>query len=448
LPKLKIAVVGSGISGLSCAWALSQRHDVTLIESDKRIGGHAHTVDVKTRDGLVAVDTGFIVFNSWTYPNLMAMMDYLDQDVTATQMSFSVKAEKGKYEYSGDHLGTLLGTPRQWLSPSHWRMMYDLVRFYRNAQAHVEHVPEGTSLGQYLSDYGYGEYFIQRHILPMSGAIWSATPEQIANYPFHAFIRFFTNHRLFILGNRPDWQTVTGGSREYVTKLVEDARFKTRLSSPVTRVDRQRDAVMLTFADGQNERFDQVVLATHADQALAIVQQPTRLENELLSQFQTSANTVYLHRDESLMPHNRRFWSGWNYHMPKDAKASTPDVTYWMNALQKLESPDQHFVSLNPKTPPDAALVDGVYNYRHPIFNEATLQAQRKLWSLQGVDRVWYCGAWFGSGFHEDGLQAGLAVAEQLGGVRRPWNVENESSRIHVHAAPQPLPGAHVEAAE
>jgi uncharacterized protein len=446
--KLKIAVVGSGISGLSCAWALSQRHDVTLIEGERRIGGHAHTVDVKTRDGLVAVDTGFIVFNSWTYPNLTAMMDYLDQDVTATQMSFSVKAEQGQYEYSGDHLGTLLGTPRQWLSPSHWRMMFDLVRFYRNAEAHVEHVRVGTSLGQYLSDYGYGEHFIQRHILPMSGAIWSASPEQIANYPFHAFIRFFTNHRLFILGNRPDWQTVTGGSREYVTKLAQDARFKTRLSSLVTRVDRQREAVMLSFADGQNERFDQIVLATHADQALAIVQQPTRREHELLSQFQTSANTVYLHRDESLMPRNRRFWSGWNYHMPKEAKASTPDVTYWMNALQKLDSPDQHFVSLNPKTLPDAALVDGMYNYRHPIFNEATLQAQRELWSLQGVDRVWYCGAWFGSGFHEDGLQAGLAVAEQLGGVRRPWNVENESSRIHVHAAPQPLPGAHVEAAE
>jgi uncharacterized protein len=448
LPKLKIAVVGSGISGLSCAWALSQRHDVTLIEADNRIGGHAHTVTVQTETGPVAVDTGFIVFNTWTYPNFTALMDYLDQAITPTQMSFSVTADGGRYEYSGNHLGTLFGSPRQWFSPSHWRMMLDLLRFYRSAEAHVNVVRQGTSLGQYLSDYGYGEHFIQRHILPMSGAIWSATPDQIAAYPFHAFIRFFSNHRLFILGNRPDWQTVTGGSREYVTKLIEDSRFTTRVSSPVSKVKRQRDGVQLKFANGSSDLFDQVVLATHADTALDVLAEPSAMEQEVLSVFKTSANTVYLHRDEKLMPGNKRFWSGWNYRLQAQHKAISPEVTYWMNALQKLSSPEQHFVSLNPVVKPDENLIDGTYNYRHPLFNDATLAAQKHLWSLQGVDRVWYCGAWFGSGFHEDGLQAGLAVAEQLGGLRRPWNVENESSRIHLHNAPQVLPGALAEAAE
>jgi uncharacterized protein len=448
LPKLKIAVVGSGISGLSCAWALSQRHDVTLIEADNRIGGHANTVTVNTSRGPVPVDTGFIVYNTWTYPNFTALMDYLDQEVTPTQMSFAVTADDGRYEYSGEHLGTLFGTSRQWLSPQHWRMMADLLRFYRNAETHVSKVKQGTSLGQYLRNYGYGEHFVQRHILPMSGAIWSATPDQIAEYPFHAFIRFFTNHRLFILGNRPDWNTVTGGSREYVTKLIEDSRFTSRINSPVTRLERHKHCAELHFANGSNETFDQVVLATHADAAYALLAKPTTQEKDLLSVFRTSANTVYLHRDAKLMPKNRRFWSGWNYRIQDNAKSTTPEVTYWMNALQKFTSPEDHFVSLNPIVKPEASLIDGSYQYRHPLFDEATLVAQQHLWSLQGVDRVWYCGAWFGSGFHEDGLQSGLAVAEQLGGVRRPWNVENESSRIHLHSTPQPLPDILAEAAE
>jgi uncharacterized protein len=448
LPKLKIAVVGSGVAGLSCAWALSQRHDVTLIEANNRIGGHANTVTVKTPEGPVDVDTGFIVFNTWTYPNFTAMMDYLDQAVTPTQMSFAVTADGGRYEYSGNHLGTLIGTARQWLSPSHWRMMADLLRFYRKAETHVADVKVGTSLGQYLRDFGYGESFIQRHILPMSGAIWSATPDQIAAYPFHAFIQFFSNHRLFNLGNRPDWHTVAGGSREYVKKLIDDARFQTRLSSPIEKLLRHSDCVELQFASGEVERFDQVVLATHADTAYQILASPSALERELLSVFKTSANTVYLHRDKNLMPKRRRFWSGWNYLLSSSGRSATPEVTYWMNALQKLTSKTDHFVSLNPTIKPDVDLTDGTYFYRHPLFDEATLSAQKQLWSLQGVDRVWYCGAWFGSGFHEDGLQSGLAVAEQLGGVRRPWNVENESGRIHLHRVPHTLPDALAEAAE
>ena len=447
MPQLKIAVVGSGISGLSCAWALSQRHDVTLVEKDSRPGGHANTTTVKTSAGPVAIDTGFIVFNTWTYPNFAALLDYLDQPSVNTQMTFSVSADAGRYEYSGDHLGTLLGRPRQWVSPRHWRMMADLLRFYRQAEAHAQLVPCGTTIGQYLTDYGYGETFVQRHILPMAGAIWSATPDSIAAYPFHAFVKFFSNHKLFMLGNRPDWKTVQGGSRAYVDKLIDDARFELRLSQPVSQVRRHVKGVTVEMAGGP-ETFDHVVLATHGDMALKLLADPTPREKEILSCFRTSLNHVYLHRDARLMPGTRRFWSGWNYRMPVGEKASAPEITYWMNALQKLESPDQHFVSLNPQVAPDAALTDGRHEYRHPVFDDAALDAQGQLWSLQGENRTWFCGAWFGAGFHEDGLQAGLAVAEQLGGLRRPWKVENESSRIQLAPTRDPLPPALAEPAE
>ncbi len=448
MPKLKIAVVGSGISGLSCAWALSQRHHVTVIESDDRLGGHANTVNVQTSAGQVAVDTGFIVFNAWTYPNFTAMMDYLDQPIVSTQMSFSVSADAGRYEYSGNHLGTLFGTARQWLSPSHWTMMADLLRFYKKAETHAPQVPAGTSLGAYLQNYGYGDAFMQRHILPMAGAIWSATPEQIAAYPFHAFIRFFKNHKLFDLGNRPDWNAVKGGSREYVTKLIEDSRFDVRIATPVARIVRTAHGVDVHDMHGGVEDYDHVVLATHAETALRLLANPTGNERDLLSPFKTSANRVYLHRDKTLMPTTQRFWSGWNYRMPGGETATAPEVTYWMNLLQKLDSPEQHFVSLNPVVKPSADLVDAIFDYRHPMFSEATMDAQKHLWSLQGEKRTWFCGAWFGAGFHEDGLQAGLAVAEQLGGVRRPWNVSDESSRIHLGASHQTLPNDFVEAAE
>jgi uncharacterized protein len=448
LPNFRIAVVGSGISGLSCAWALSQRHDVTLIEADNRLGGHAHTVAVKTSKGPIPVDTGFIVFNSGTYPNFTALLDYLDQPVTTTQMTFSVSAEQGRYEYSGHRLGTLVGTPRQWFSPKHWRMMTDLLRFYRQAELDAATAPIGMTLGGYLKARGYGETFMRRHILPMAGAIWSSTPDQIAAYPLQAFVRFFANHKLFDLEERPDWSTVSGGSRAYVEKLIEDSKFTVRLSSPVSKIHRGSTGAEVLFASGERETFDHVVIATHGDTALRLLAEPTDNEVDVLRPFTTSANRVYLHRDETLMPRYRKYWSSWNYRVPQDEVEVAPEITYWMNSLQNLATSDQYFVSLNPKTLPDPASTDSSYNYRHPIFNAQTMEAQKHLWTLQGVDRIWYCGAWFGAGFHEDGLQAGLAVAEQLGSVRRPWQVENESDRICLAPRQRPMMNHFVEAAE
>lgn len=448
MKKLNIAVIGSGISGLSCAWLLSQKHDVTLIEAESRLGGHSHTVDVAVGGERFAVDTGFIVSNTWTYPNFTALMDYLDQHMTETAMSFSVSMDRGRYEYSGDNLGTLVGTPRQWLDPRHWRMVKNLVHFYRNAEAKMVDLPEDMTLGQFLARENYGDGFINRHILPIAGAIWSASNADIAAYPVKAFLKFFANHKLFILGNRPNWRTVTGGSRNYVDKLVEDARFSVVTSAPVLRVERDVAGATVVLADGGSQRFEQVVIATHGDQALRLLAKPTALERDILRHFQTSRNEVVLHRDPRLMPKSRRFWAGWNYRGQNETEGSRVAVTYHMNALQKLASPAHHFVTLNADAPIDPHLVDGRFVYRHPVFTPAALGAQHELWCLQGRNHTWFAGAWFGAGFHEDGLQAGLAVAEQLGDMTRPWNVAEPSGRIHVGLPPLPNDAPFAHAAE
>ncbi len=448
MKRLNIAVIGSGISGLSAAWLLSQKHDVTLLEAEPRLGGHAHTVGVAVGPRKVAVDTGFIVSNTWTYPNFTALMDYLEQDMTDTEMSFSVSMDNGRYEYAGNHLGTLVGTPRQWFDPRHWRLMKDLVDFYRNAEAKIPSLTDDMTLGQYLAAENYGDGFVDRHILPIAGAIWSVSNAEIAAFPVKAFLKFFANHKLFNLGNRPNWRTVTGGSRSYVSKLVEDARFRAMTSTSVLRVERDVAGATVVMTDGSSQRFEHVVIATHGDQALRLLAKPSGLERDILRNFQTSRNDVVLHRDPTLMPKTRRFWSGWNYRGQNKAQGSRVAVTYYMNVLQKLDSPVEHFVTLNADTPINPNLVDGRYVYRHPIFTPAALSAQQELWSLQGRNHTWFAGAWFGTGFHEDGLQAGLAVAEQLGGLTRPWKVAEPSSRIHVGLPPLPDDAPFAHAAE
>ena len=444
MTALKIAVVGSGVTGLSCAWALSQRHDVTLIEADNRLGGHSNTVSVPLASGgVVAVDTGFIVHNPKTYPNFVALLDYLDVDFVETEMSFSVSTENGKFEYSGHSFAHLLGRARQWTSPRQWRLISDIVRFYRSAEYATS--DDAQTLGQYLDFAGYSKAFVQGHILPIAAAIWSLSPEQMAHYPFRAFVRFFANHNLFALGMRSKWRTVAGGTGNYVRKLVEDSRFTSRICLPVKTIERFDDHVIVKGDGGYQERFDHVVIATHADQALQMLAQPTSQEVDVLQHFKTSTNRAMLHRDKNLMPRGRRFWSSWNYMGARDGHVS---VSYWMNELQNLKSTEQHFVSLNPIQEPAPDKLDGTFVYRHPVFTQQTLAGQQQLWHLQGKQNTWFCGAWFGAGFHEDGLQAGLAVAEQLGGVRRPWAVANESGRIHVGPHERDFPKTHSQTAK
>jgi uncharacterized protein len=448
LNSLKIAVIGSGISGLSAAWLLSQRHDVTLIEGDSRIGGHSNTVECSTDQGSVPVDTGFIVYNTATYPNLTALFDYLNVSTSPSDMGFAVSLKGGSYEYSGKGISQLLGGIGNLANPSHWRMMADLVRFFRNAGSEGREIGENVSLGQFLSNHGYSRAFIDLHLLPVAGAIWSSSPQHMLDYPAKCFLRFFENHGLLNFYDRPQWRTVTGGSREYVQRLMSDSRMRIITNCPVHNIARSANGVTIQSTNAYRESFDHVVVATHADQALTMLANPTEMEAHCLSAFRYAANRAILHSDETLMPRRKRLWSSWNYVSDGATEPDSNTVTYWMNALQPLATKTNLFVTLNPQRLPRKETIAQEFSYGHPIFNSATEKMQKQLWSLQGQNRTWFCGAHFGAGFHEDGLQSGLAVAEQLGGSLRPWNVANQNSRIHVTplaALPKPY---HLAAAE
>ncbi len=427
--RLDVAVVGSGVSGLSAAWLLSQAHNVTLYEAEPRLGGHAHTRDAA---GL-AVDTGFIVYNTPTYPNLTALFEHLGVGTQATDMSFAVSLDGGRLEYSGANLPGLFAQRRNLVRPRHWAMLRDLLRFYREAPRDAESF-EG-SLADYLDANGYSLAFREDHLYPMAAAIWSTPAGEVGRYPFTAFTRFCANHGLLKLTGRPIWRTVRGGSREYVKRLHGAMRGEAVTRTPVVAVRRDARGVEVIDGDGHHRRFDEVVLACHADQALRLIEVPTARERDVLGAFSYSVNETVLHSDPRLMPVRRRAWAAWNY-LAQQERPGALSVTYWMNKLQNLPGSTPLFVTLNPLTEPHPETVHYTQSYRHPVFDGRAMAAQKRLWSLQGEGGVWFCGAYFGAGFHEDGLQAGLAVAEALGGVRRPWNVAQESGRIHVGPAP------------
>lgn len=437
--RLKVAVVGTGISGLAAAWLLSQRHDVTVYEQADRVGGHSNTVTASIGGREIPVDTGFIVFNPATYPNLVALFQHLSVPTKPAEMSLAVSLDEGALEYSGTGPAGLFAQPANALRPRFWSMLRDLVRFYRQATREADLLTDDTiSLGDYLAANGYGEAFRNDHLLPMASAIWSASPSEILAFPVATFIRFHRNHGLLQLTQRPIWQTVDGGSNVYVQRLVESFADRILLDTGVAAVRRTGAGVQVIDCRGGTQHYNHVVLATHANQALATIVDPTAAEVDVLKAFRYSRNLAVLHSDPSFMPRRRAAWSSWNYVGSRRAPDSEVGVTYWMNRLQSIDAPSQLFVTLNPPRPPRAGTLHHSEVYEHPIFDTAAIAAQRRLWSLQGQGNLWFCGAHFGAGFHEDGLQAGLAVAEQLGGVRRPWEVANESGRITLSHAPAP----------
>ena len=421
---LKIAVVGSGVAALSSAWLLSQRHRVTVYEKADRLGGHSNTVVAETPEGEVAVDTGFICFNDATYPNLIALFDKLGVTSRATDMSFAVSLDQGRFEYAAPGL---FAQRRNLVRPRFWSMLGEILRFYRQAPEDLEGLTDPQlTLGEYLKRQGFSEAFRDDHLLPMAAAIWSSPAHTLMDYPAEAFIRFCGNHGLLKLVDRPMWRTVEGGSRVYVEQLAR-AIADIRLGAGVRAVQRTGDGVLVQDDRGRAERFDHVIIGAHANQALAMLAEPSDQEKETLGAIKYSRNLTVLHTDSDLMPRRRRAWASWNYIGVGDGLC----VTYWMNRLQGLPGQDL-FVTLNPPRAPRAGALLRSEIYEHPIFDPAAIQAQKRLWSLQGRGGVWFCGAYFGAGFHEDGLQSGLAVAEQLGGVRRPWSVRDESGRIHL----------------
>lgn len=426
---LDIAIVGTGISGLAAAWLLSQRHRVTLYESEKRPGGHSHTVSVTAAGEDVPVDTDFIVYNQSTYPNLTALFAHLGVATQPTDMSFAVSLDDGRLEYSGSSLNGLFAQRRNLMGLRFWSMLRDLRRFYVEAPRDLAAISDEMTLGEYLNRGGYGEAFRDDHLIPMGSAIWSASGRSMTDYPAAAFIRFFDNHGLLRFRDRPQWRSVVGGSRCYVEKLIAATKGTLRLGAPIQTVMSDGKRVRVRDESGETAEHDHVVIATHADQALAMLAPAVEEERRLLGRFRYSRNETFLHSDVRLMPRRRSAWAAWNHLGRRGSSDEAPTmVTYWMNRLQGLETDRQLFVSLNPQAEPDQVWHRQVYE--HPIFDTDALSAQRALWSLQGRRRLWFCGAYFGAGFHEDGLQAGLAVAEQLGGVRRPWDVPEESGRI------------------
>lgn len=450
-PAQRIAVIGSGISGLSAAWLLSQRHRVTLYEALPRPGGHTHTVAADVGGPKpVAVDTGFIVFNESSYPNLCALFDHLGVASRPTDMGFAVSLDGGALEYAGTDLNGLFAQRRNLASPRFWSMLADLVRFYRQAPRDAASCGL-MALDDYLASRGYGRAFRDDHLYPMAAAIWSTPAAQVGRYPVAAFVRFCENHHLLTLGRRPPWRTVVGGSASYVRKLVAALGDGVRLGCAAEQVRRQADGVVVVADGGRDQRpFDAVVLATHADQALRLLDAPSSDERRLLGAFGYTRNRTLLHRDPALMPQRRRVWAAWNYLSDRraataaDPSGSALCVSYWMNRLQDLGDCPPLFVTLNPLREPAPGSLLLEQTYEHPVFDAAALQAQQALGRLQGRQRTWFCGAYFGSGFHEDGLQAGLAVAEALGGVRRPWTVANPSGRIawRPGEAPAAVPAA------
>jgi uncharacterized protein len=435
---INIAVIGSGIAGLSAAWLLSQRHHVTLFERDGRLGGHSNTVDVATATTVepVPIDTGFIVYNTQSYPNLVALFDHLGVETARSDMSFAFSQDGGTYEYSGTGFRGIFGQGSNLLRPSHLRMLLDIKRFFGAARAMLEApMPTQQSLGDYLTSNGYSQAFIVRHIMPMAAAIWSCPGQSILRFPVISFARFFANHGLLQVKNRPEWRTVNGGSRVYVERLKADFRGHVALDRRVVSVRRDANGVTVASADGGTARFAACVIAAHADDALAMLGDADPRERELLGAFTYQHNCAILHTDTELMPKRRQIWASWNYLSEGAETQAAPCITYWMNRLQPLRTATDHFVTLNPSRPIRAEHQIMAFDYAHPVFDQRAMSAQTKLWNLQGQRRTWFCGSYFGYGFHEDGLQSGLAAAEDIGGVRRPWTVANESGRIHMAAA-------------
>ena len=412
---MNIAIIGSGISGLTSAYLLNRSHEITVFEASDWVGGHTHTVDVTVEGRSYAVDTGFIVFNNWTYPNFIRLLEQLGVGFKPTEMSFSVTDPDSGLEYNGNNLNSLFAQRRNLLSPGFWGMLRDIQRFNKEALRDLqeERIDINTTLDDYLKAGGYGERFILHYIVPMGAAIWSMSMADMLGFPLQLFVRFFKNHGLLSINNRPQWQVIEGGSSAYIEPLTASFRERIRLNCAVTRVERDEEGVVIHSAAGI-ERFDKVVFACHSDQALKLLAAPSDAEKSILGALPYADNEVVLHTDTRLLPQRKLAWASWNYRLggPGHTRAA---VTYDMNILQGIQSDITFCVSLNQSAGISPFKVLAKYTYAHPQYSLAAVAAQGRWEELNGIEHTWYCGAYWANGFHEDGVVSALRVAHAFG---------------------------------
>jgi predicted NAD/FAD-binding protein len=412
---MKIAIIGSGIAGLTSAYLLNRNHEITVFEAGDWIGGHTHTVDVQVEGQSFAVDTGFIVFNNWTYPNFIRLLSQLGVGFKDTEMSFSVSDPVSGVEYNGNNLNSLFAQRSNLISPKFWGMVRDILRFNREAlnDLNQKRIASEMTLGDYLKSNAYSERFIQHYIVPMGAAIWSMSLNDMLGFPLQFFVRFFKNHGLLSVSDRPQWCVIEGGSSSYIAPLTESFKQHIRLNCAVSRVERDGEGVTLQSAQG-SERFDKVIFACHSDQALALLAEPSRIEKEILGALPYADNDVVLHTDSRLLPKRPLAWASWNYRLggPADQPAA---VTYDMNILQGIVSETTFCVSLNQTAAIEPSKILARYTYAHPQYSLAGTAAQARWEELLGANHSYFCGAYWANGFHEDGVVSALRVAREFG---------------------------------
>ncbi len=418
---MKIAIIGSGISGLTAAHTLADDHEITLFEAGNKLGGHTATIDVTHKGRDYAIDTGFIVFNDWTYPEFIKLMGELGVESQPTQMSFAVSDRVTGIEYAGSSLNTLFAQRRNLVSPRFLSMTKDILRFNGQVEKHLQEDPDCKvmSLGDYLDKYRYSQPFRHLYLVPMGAAIWSSNTEMMLSFPLQFFVRFFRNHGLLNIKNRPQWRVIKGGSRSYIAPLSEKFKNNIELGNPVKQVTRFQDNDGSPVVRVESERFtaeyDQVIFACHSDQALAMLADADGNEQSILSAIPYTKNEVVLHTDISLLPENRRCWSSWNVALTgKYHHIERPTLTYDMNTLQSIQSDETFCVTLNQSGDIDPSKILGEFEYDHPVFSEAGVKAQDRWQEINGVKSTWFCGAYWRNGFHEDGVWSALRVARQL----------------------------------
>jgi len=410
---MKIAVIGAGIAGNVAAYHLAREHEVTVFEAGSHLGGHTHTHEVEQAGRRYSVDTGFIVFNDWTYPNFIRLLDELGVASQPSDMGFSVRDERSGLEYSGSTLNTLFAQRRNLVRPSFWRMLADILRFNREAPLLLAQPGEDVTLGDYLAQRGYSRGFVEHYVVPMGAAIWSTDPERMLGFPARYFIRFFHNHGLLSVDDRPQWRVIRGGSARYVEPLTAPFRDRVRLRTPVQSVRRLAGQVYVRARGLEVERFDAAFLACHSDQALAMLADATPLEREVLGAIPYQTNEAVLHTDARLMPRARRAWAAWNYHVLPEEDGRVA-LTYNMNILQSLDAPEPFLVTLNHSDAIDPARIVKRIRYEHPLYTREGVAAQARQHEINGPLNTYFCGAYWRFGFHEDGVVSALAALEHF----------------------------------